>query len=80
MLDQVTEKLLEIEKKTQEIDPYKAFLKNLVEDLPELSQEISAKNQLSEGQSAVFDLRREKNDATILINETLMSEIFVKTD
>lgn len=67
----------ELEQK--ENDPYKAFLQELVENLPTLVQEISAKNQLSEGQSAVFELRREKNDANILINETPISEIFSKT-
>jgi hypothetical protein len=57
--------------------PYQTFLDNITNNLLAISTEIAQKNQLTEGDSAVFDVRREKN-IEILINETPMREILGK--
>ncbi len=58
-------------------DPYKHFLKELITNLSSVSKEVAQKNPLSDANSAVFDLRREKN-IEILVNETPMREILGK--
>ncbi len=58
-------------------DPYKHFLKELIANLSSVSKEVAQKNPLSDANSAVFDLRREKN-IEILVNETPMREILGK--
>lgn len=58
-------------------DPYKHFLKELITNLSSVSKEVAQKNPLSDTNSAVFDLRREKN-IEILVNETPMREILGK--
>lgn len=64
-------------KSQQTEDPYKHFLKELIANLSSVSKEVAQKNPLSDTNSAVFDLRREKN-IEILVNETPMREILGK--
>lgn len=58
-------------------DPYQDFLKRLTANLDPITQELSQKNQLTTDNSAVFDIRREKN-LEILVNETPVREILGK--
>ncbi len=58
-------------------DPYQNFLKRVIANLPAVSKELSQKNQLSQGDVAAFDVRREKN-IEFLINETPVREILGK--
>lgn len=58
-------------------DPYQNFLQKLVASLPAVTKEVAAKNQLSDGVSATFDIRREKN-IEFLVNETPVREILGK--
>lgn len=64
-------------KSQQTEDPYKHFLKELITNLSSVSKEVAQKNPLSDPNSAVFDIRREKN-IEILVNETPMREILGK--
>lgn len=58
-------------------DAYQNFLKKIAAGLPTVSKELSAKNQLSKDNSAVFDVRREKN-LEFVINETPLREVLGK--
>lgn len=58
-------------------DSYKNFLNKIIENLSAVSSEIAAKNQLSEGDVAVFDMRREKN-LDVVVNEASFREILGK--
>jgi|GEM_PF-1308963 len=58
-------------------DPYQNFLKRVIANLSAVSKELSQKNQLSQGDVAAFDVRREKN-IEFLINETPVREILGK--
>lgn len=53
---------------------YASFLSVVSDNLPAVTTDIAAKNQLSQNQTAVFDIRREKN-LDIVINETPIREI-----
>ncbi len=55
-------------------DAYKNFLNKVSDRLPEVVAEISVKNPLSEGDSMVLDLRREKN-LEFVVNDTSLREI-----
>ena len=56
---------------------YQEFLKKVVIGLPNVAKELSAKNQLSKDNIAIFDMRREKN-LEFVINETPLREVLGK--
>ena len=56
---------------------YQEFLKKVVIGLPNVAKELSAKNQLSKDNTAIFDMRREKN-LEFVINETPLREVLGK--
>ncbi len=56
---------------------YSKFLGVISKKLSEIMSEIAAKNQLSQDETKVFDIRREKN-SDIVINETPIREILGK--
>lgn len=58
-------------------DPYHNFLKRVIAGLPAVSKELAGRNQLTQGEVAAFDIRREKN-IEFLINETPIREILGK--
>ncbi|MBP7710054.1 MAG: hypothetical protein KA100_03175 [Rickettsiales bacterium] len=58
-------------------DAYQNFLKKFSSGLAAVTKEVAAKNPVSTGEIAEFDLRREKN-LEFLINETSVREILGK--
>ncbi|MSP33422.1 MAG: hypothetical protein EXR06_00780 [Rickettsiales bacterium] len=56
---------------------YQEFLKKVVVGLSNVAKELSAKNQLSKDNIAIFDMRREKN-LEFVINETPLREVLGK--
>jgi hypothetical protein len=56
---------------------YQDFLKKISAGLPNVSKELAAKNQLSKDNTAIFDMRREKN-LEFVINETPLREVLGK--
>lgn len=58
-------------------DAYQNFLKKIAAGLPTVSRELASKNQLSKDNSAVYDIRREKN-LEFVINETPLREVMGK--
>lgn len=56
---------------------YQNFLKKIAAGLPTISRELASKNQLSKDNSAVYDIRREKN-LEFVINETPLREVMGK--
>lgn len=57
-----------------EADSYRNFLRKVAAGLDPVSKEIAAKNQLSQDDVAVYDMRREKN-LDFVVNETPLREI-----
>lgn len=66
-----------VDNNTAFADPYQNFLQKLVAGLPAITKEVAQKNQLTDGVSATFDIRREKN-IEFLVNETPLREILGK--
>ena len=58
-------------------EKYQAFLRNLDNSLPNLSNEIASKNPATKDKNAQLDIRREKN-LDFIINETPIYEILGK--
>ena len=58
-------------------DSYQDFLKRVAANIGAVSKELAAKNPVSKGDIAEFDIRREKN-LEFLVNETSVREILGK--
>ncbi len=61
----------------KKVDSYQVFLTKVLTNLNSVSKEMAAKNPVSKGDVAVFDIRREKN-LEFLINETSIREVLGK--